>query len=306
MSPAGLVADSRKPEVFDPDIRVMLFRRPDAPTVIGSIVTWADHPETPWAGNTEITADFPGILRESLDKGIVYDGKVRMEGLGGTHLYINGAIGGLMTTNPETTVQDPVTGREFSKPSHEKSRALGNRLAQSILQRVGTADIPSGSSQAICVHARGVEVPIANLNFLLAPVLGIVDRGHVRWRTLRTEAALVTLGDASIACLPGEVYPELVNGGIERAPGGDFDIDPVELPPVRDLMPGRVKFVFGLANDEIGYIIPKSEWDEKPPWIYGSPEPVYGEIVSVGPETAAILHEAIRQLADEHDRAQRR
>jgi hypothetical protein len=306
MSPAGLVADSRKPEVFDPDIRVMLFRRPDAPTVIGSIVTWADHPETPWAGNTEITADFPGILRESLEKGIAYDGKVRMEGLGGTHLYINGAIGGLMTTNPETTVRDPVTGREFSKPSHEKGRALGNRLAQSILQHVATADIPSGDSQAICVHARGVEVPIANLNFLLAPVLGIVDRGHVRWRTLRTEAALVTLGDASIACLPGEVYPELVNGGIERAPGGDFDTDPVELPPVRDLMPGRVKFVFGLANDEIGYIIPKSEWDEKPPWIYGSPEPVYGEIVSVGPETAAILHEAIRQLADEHDRAQRR
>jgi hypothetical protein len=305
-SPAGLVADSRKPEVFDPDIRVMLFTRLDAPTVIGSIVTWADHPETPWAGNTEITADFPGILRESLEKGIVYDGQVRMEGLGGTHLYINGAIGGLMTTNPDTTVRDPITGQEFGKPSHEKSRALGNSIAQRILLHVATSGIPSAESPVICVRARSVEVPIANLNFLLAPVLGIVDRGHVRWRTLRTEAALVTVGDASIACLPGEVYPELINGGIERAPGGDFNIDPLELPPVRDLMPGRVKFVFGLANDEIGYIIPKSEWDEKPPWLYGSPEPVYGEIVSVGPDTALILHGAMRQLADEHARALRR
>lgn len=305
-SPGGLVADSRKPEVFDPDIRLMLFTRPDAPVVIGSIVTWADHPETPWSENTEITADFPGILRESLERGIVHDGQVRTEGMGGTHLYVNGAIGGLMTTDPGTTVRDPLTGQEFSQPSHDKSRALGNSIAQRILQHVAAADLSSGESPSICIHARSVEAPIANSNFLLAPVLGIVDRGHVRWKTLRTEVALVTVGDASIACLPGEIYPELINGGIERAPGGDFNVDPVEVPHVRALLPGRVKFVFGLANDEIGYIIPKSEWDEEPPWLYGSAEPVYGEINSVGPETALILHEAIRQLADEHARAQPR
>jgi hypothetical protein len=226
--------------------------------------------------------------------------------MGGTHLYVNGAIGGLMTTDPGTTVRDPLTGQEFSQPSHDKSRALGNSIAQRILQHVAAADLSSGESPSICIHARSVEAPIANSNFLLAPVLGIVDRGHVRWRTLRTEVALVTVGDASIACLPGEIYPELINGGIERAPGGDFNVDPVEVPHVRALLPGRVKFVFGLANDEIGYIIPKSEWDEEPPWLYGSAEPVYGEINSVGPETALILHEAIRQLADEHARAQPR
>jgi hypothetical protein len=27
-------------------------------------------------------------------------------------------------------------------------------------------------------------------------------------------------------------------------------------------MPGRIKFVFGLANDELGYIIPKLVWAE--------------------------------------------
>lgn len=303
-SPEGLVADSRKPEVFDPDIRLMLFTRPDAPAVIGSIVTWADHPETPWSENTEITADFPGVLRDSLAKGIVRDGQVRVQGLGGTHVYINGAIGGLMTTNPETTVRDPVSGEEFRKPSHEKSRALGESIAQRILQHVAAADLSRGESPFICVYARSAETPIENTNFLIAPVLGILDRGHLRWRTLRTEVALVTIGEASIACLPGEVYPELVNGGIERAPGGDFNIGPVEVPPIRALLPGRVKFVFGLANDEIGYLIPKSEWDEEPPWLYGSAEPVYGEINSVGPETAVILHKAIRQLADEHARAQ--
>ncbi len=301
MSPEGLVADGRKPEVFDPDLRAMFFTRPDSGAVIGSVVAWADHPETPWSRNTEITADFPGILRESLEKGIIYDGQLRMQGLGGVHLYVNGAIGGLMTTDPETTVRDPFTGEELSQPSHEKSRALGNNIAQRILQHAGAPEVAPAESAPICINARSVEVPIANFNFLLAPVLGLLDRGHVRWKTLRTEVALVTIGEAAIACIPGEIYPELVNGGIERAPGGDFDIDPLEVPPLREAMPGRVKFVFGMANDEIGYIIPKSEWDEKPPWLYNSPRPVYGEINSVGPETAWILHRAMLQLIEEHN-----
>jgi len=90
-----------------------------------------------------------------------------------------------------------------------------------------------------------------------------------------------------------------INGGIERAPGGDFECEPVEVPPIRALMPGKVKFVFGLANDEIGYIIPKSEWDEKPPWLFGSPRQIYGEVNSTGPDTAGLLHQALRRLIEE-------
>jgi hypothetical protein len=67
---------------------------------------------------------------------------------------------------------------------------------------------------------------------------------------------------------------------------------------LRTLMPGRVKFVFGLANDEIGYIIPRSEWDEAPPYLYGASRAVYGEVNSLGPETAPRLHQALRQLIE--------
>ncbi|MFO1501967.1 MAG: hypothetical protein U1G07_26925, partial [Verrucomicrobiota bacterium] len=149
------------------------------------------------------------------------------------------------------------------------------------------------------IHARTLELPIANKLFLLAPVLMVIDRGHPgidRWNRLRTEAAVLTLGDATVACVPGEIYPELVNGGIERAPGGDFNLEPIEVPPLRELMPGKTKFIFGLANDEIGYIIPKSEWDEKPPYLYGASKQVYGEINSLGPDTARILHSTFREL----------
>ena len=98
---------------------------------------------------------------------------------------------------------------------------------------------------------------------------------------------MLTFGDASIACVPGELYPEIANGGIVHPPGADFDIAPVEVPALRELMPGRVKFLFGLANDEVGYIIPKSEWDNEAPWLYGAAERHYGEINSLGPGNRA-------------------
>lgn len=295
-SPAGLVTDTRKPEVFDPDIRVMHFTRPATGATIGSLVGWADHPETPWGQNTELTADFPGYLRDALERGIQVDGRVVEPGLGGIHVYVNGAIGGLMTTSPTVTVRDPYLERDFKEPSHDKARALGRQLASRILPRLRDKATATESQPVLGVRARTIEVPLENFGFLAAPVLGLIDRGHVRWKTLRTEVALATFGDATIACVPGEIYPELVNGGIENPPGADFAIAPVEVPPIREMMPGRVKFIFGLANDEIGYIIPKSEWDQKPPYLYHSPHRLYGEVNSVGPDAAEAIHAALKAL----------
>jgi len=297
VNPAGLVNDSRKPLVYDPDLRWMLFRAPGSGEVLGSIVGWANHPETPWSQNTEITADFCGVIRDGLERGIRYGDSVRMPGLGGTHVFINGAVGGLMTTSPSVTVRDPFLNEEFSRPSHDKTRALGNQLVRRLLDAAGTNTSPAAGIVPLAVQARTLRVPLENRNFLLAGMIGLLDRGHGPWGQIRTEVAVLRIGDASVACIPGEIYPELVNGGVVRAPGGDFDIEPLEVPPIRDLMPGRVKFLFGLANDELGYIIPKSQWDVRPPHLFGADRAPYGEINSAGPDTAYVLHSAIRELA---------
>jgi hypothetical protein len=150
----------------------------------------------------------------------------------------------------------------------------------------------------IGIQAQTIELPLGNDVFLLAGYLGLIDRGYVRWRTLRTEVAMLTLGQAGVACVPGEIYPEIVNGGIEQAPGGDFPVAPVEVPPLRQLMPGRIKFDFGLANDEVGYLIPKSEWDKRPPYLYGASHAPYGEINSVGPDAAGSVFSALKRMCD--------
>jgi hypothetical protein len=295
-APEGLVADTRKPLVFDADLRVLHFRNAETKETIGSIVNWGNHPETPWSHNTEITSDFCGYLREALAKGVRIEGKTALSGLGGVHLFVNGAVGGLMTTHPSVTVTNPFTQVAYKEPSHAKAEAVGLQLASRILPVLQQTPAPDLKPVPIGIRARTLNLPVANKGFLAATVLGLLNRGHSKWMHMRTEVAVVTLGDASIACVPGEIYPEIVNGGVERAPGGDFDINPVEVPSIRELMPGKVRFVFGLANDEIGYIIPKSEWDEKPPYLYGASHGVYGEENSVGPETAPLLHQALKEL----------
>jgi len=296
--PDGLVEDTRKPLVYDSDLRVLHFTSVTNGATIGTIVGWGNHPETPWGRNTEITADFCGVLRDTLERGVIQDGRTLAAGVGGIHLFINGAVGGLMTTHPRVTVTDPYLKQSFKEPSHEKSRAVGRQLAARILPVLTATNTATSVTAPIGIRARTLEIPIANKLFFAGAFLGLIDRGHSHFGKMRTEVALLTLGDASFACVPGEIYPEIVNGGIEHPTGADFDVAPVEVPPLRELMPGRIKFVLGLANDELGYIIPKSEWDVKPPRLYGS-NGVYGEVNSCGPETAPILYSALAELCRE-------
>jgi len=298
----GLVADTRRPIVFDPDIRLMHFTTTNGAT-IGTIIGWANHPETVWALNTQVTADYCGYLRDTLERGFAFEGRIFAHGVGGIHLYVNGAVGGLMSTTPRVTVRDPWLEQDFEKPSHEKARAVAHQLAARILPVLQATNIPTTNALPISIRARTLALPLANKEYLAASYLGLIDRGYVRWKTLRTEVALLTLGEASVICVPGEIYPEIVNGGIEKPPGADFDIEPVEVPPLRELMPGKIKFVFGLANDEVGYLVPKSEWDQKAPYLYGAKSPPYGEINSCGPDTARLIHGALAEFCREHKAA---
>jgi hypothetical protein len=67
-------------------------------------------------------------------------------------------------------------------------------------------------------------------------------------------------------------------------------------------MKGKLNMMIGLANDEIGYIIPRTQWDVKKPYAYGRTKaPQYGEQNSPGPDIAPAIHrEAIALLKELH------
>ncbi len=81
-------------------------------------------------------------------------------------------------------------------------------------------------------------------------------------------------------------------------PGADFPEAPIE-PAIYKQLRGPQRMIMGLANDELGYIIPKRQWDEKPPFCYGRKKAQYGEANSLGPDTAPILCKAFKELVEE-------
>ena len=294
-----LVRDSRPPQVFDDAIHLMQFIDAETDDNIGVLMNWGNHPETLSDDNLLVTSDFCGYWRDGVEKGIIYDGKTRRAGIGGTTIFINGAVGGLMTTLG-CNVYDPWLDASFKKASFKKARAQGFRLANLVLDALSTEGVVENRNPSMGLRAKTINLQVDNTYFKLGAVLGIFDRGFKRLKYLRSEVNLLIIGDAWLVMVPGEIYPEIVNGGIENPPGADYNIEPVEAPAIRQMMRGKFNFVVGLANDEIGYIIPKSEWDhyKNPPYLYNREKPLYGEVNSLGPETAPKIHSALKELIE--------
>jgi hypothetical protein len=293
-----LVRDTRKPEVFDSGLRIIRAIDKENGNTYGTLIAWADHPETLWSRNLLITSDFPHFVREGVEKGIYRGDSLVKHGIGGVAVYINGAIGGLMTTHPSLAVKDPVSGQEFNEPSFEKAAALGKKLALLALNSMEKA-VEMVDSSSISIIVRTLSIPIKNTMFQLGTTFGILDRGTTGWMKMRSELSVFKIGPLSFVTFPGEVYPEIINGGVEAPEGRDFNSEPVEVPSVREMMPGKYKFIFCLANDEIGYIVPKSQWDAKAPYTYDSDDSPYGEENSPGPETAPLIHKNLKEMLTE-------
>jgi hypothetical protein len=299
-----LVEDSRKPEVLDAGLRILQVMDRDDGKNLGSVIGWANHPETLWSHNTLISSDFPHYLREAIERGIYQGDSLWIKGIGGTCLFFNGAIGGLMTTSPHFPVMSLRGDTTYLQPGFDKARAQGETLAFFCLQMLADSGLDTNRNLSLEVIARSIVLPMHNKLFRLGNWLGVLDRGTVGWFQLRSEIAYWQLGNTGFLHVPGEIYPELVNGGVEAPPGRDFMVEPLEIPPLRALLPTPHTFVVGLSNDMVGYIIPKSEWDERKPFLYHQHHSPYGEINSLGPETAPILHRAIVRMMEDYREGQ--
>ena len=293
------VVDSRDPQAMDPGIRIIQAIEIGSGKTLGSLVSWSNHPETLWSKNLLISSDFPHYFRETVENGAQKGERLLAQGLGGITVFINGAVGGLMTTNPSHPIPDPFDGKMHKGATFEKAQAQGQQLGLLALNAIRSSDVLEIERAAITIRAKTISIPLDNRNFLLGFLLGVIDHGTTGWLDVKTEVAALRIGPISIITIPGEIYPEIINGGVVSPPGQDYNLDPVEIPPLRSMMPGKFKFVFGLANDEIGYIIPKSEWDEIPPYLYNHHKSPYGEVNSIGPEAGPIIHESLSVILEE-------
>jgi hypothetical protein len=294
-----LLHDSRPPMVLHDDLVVVAFRdAADKPA--GIVVQWNCHPETIDSKSRRLCPDFVGET--------VKDLKARY---GCPVVYLTGAVGGLMTSI-NVDVRDK-KGERLPEGSIEKMRRYGQLLAAKAGEAIESTK-PVRLSP-FTIRARCIALPVDNRRFALAKSLGVLDRPMERWTgdplqppvplkelgtdrpAVRTEVARLQLGELAVAVIPGEIYPELVLGKVQDPadPGADFPDAPIE-PSIFGSMPGPYRMIVGLGNDELGYILPKRQWDEKPPFTYGQKKTPYGEVNSLGPDTGPLICATFQEL----------
>jgi hypothetical protein len=297
-----LVRDTRQPIVKHDELVALSFQRVQDGKTAGLVVQWNCHPETLDSKNLAISADFVGFTVNYLRK---------------RHqcpvVYLTGTVGGLMTTLG-LPVKDE-QGTPLKDGTLAKTKRYGELVGQLADQALAGAE--KINLVPVEIKSREVFLPIDNKLYVFGWRAGVLQRKAFVWKgdpsradlvpagqkpdgrmCVQTEVALLRLGQLKIAAIPGEIYPELVLDKVENPaqPGADFPDAPIE-PAIYKQMTGPHRMIVGLANDELGYILPKRQWDEKPPFCYGRTKAQYGEINSLGPETAPLLCGAFRDLA---------
>ena len=301
-----LLHDDREPYVKHDELVALEFRTVKDDKPAGLVVQWNCHPETLGSKNTEISADFVGYTVSALQD--AHHCPV---------VYLTGTVGGLMTSlGVEVKEAD---GKELKDGTFEKTERYGRLLAEAADKALQNAQAAAadaaGGAPVDGVFAAGQQALPAG------PAARRAGPGGLLWSgdpykaepadtkkdadkplCVRTEVGYLRLGELDVAVIPGEIYPELVLDKVQDPPdpGADFPDAPIE-PAIYKQLHGKHRMLIGLANDEIGYIIPKRQWDEKPPYCYGRKQAQYGEVNSLGPDTAPLLCQAFKELVHGDD-----
>lgn len=296
-----LLHDGRDPQVKHDDLVALRFHgRQSGTGLFGVLVQWNCHPETLDSRNTLLSADYVGATVRYL-----------RQAAGCPVVYFTGTVGGLMTSL-HVPIKDE-RGQDLHDGTFEKTNRFGmlvGKAAKHALDRAKPVTLTP-----LEYKQRDLFLPLDNKVYQLGRQLGVLKRPAFHWTgdsrkaellpektqdkplCLKSEIGWLRLGELEVACIPGEVYPELVLGKVQDPadPGADFPDAPLE-PAIYKQLTAPHRMLIGLANDEIGYIIPKRQWDERPPYRYGRKKAQYGEINSLGPQTAPFLCEAFRDL----------
>ncbi|MFQ5420509.1 MAG: hypothetical protein ACE5EY_09115 [Anaerolineae bacterium] len=174
-----------------------------------------------------------------------------------------GALGGMMSPD--------VVDHSFAEAA-----TMGETLAQAAQTVLHAAQ--ERPVTRFSYHRHEFAVPLENPLFEMAAATGLLPEVQQADGNVLTAAGLLRLSDACLFAVPGELLPRL---GLHY----------------RKLLKeagAQVTAVIGLANDELGYILPAEDFT--PPENYLDPGSSYEESMSVGREIGPRLTAALHTL----------
>jgi len=277
--------DSRDPQVYDPNLYQLRFE-PETGNGL-RLFFYGAHAESLRGDNTRLSRDFAGGLCDGVT-----------EAVGDDTMFCAGAIGGLIMT------------KEFVySAKHEAVQNLqitSEKLVDYALSI--TAADERELAPKIALSRTVFSVPLDNTAFLLYKMLGILGTKAVKADSatgygVETELSVLLLDDLALTMIPGEIFPELVLG-TEYGDANQEGVNPVPLLTIAQENGIREMIVIGLCNDEIGYIVPPSDFllNEKMPYLEKimdyKGENHYEETNSVGPMCAEKIAEAFEETVE--------
>ena len=285
---ADMLRDSREPVIWDDVLHILRFAPDDGSPGI-RLFSYGAHAESLRGANTRLSRDYPGVLCDRI-----------RESTGDDCLFVPGAVGGLVMT------------REFFDPFDAEANLLltGEKLADYALSV--TPEDERELSPILADDGISFTVPLDNTVFLYYKFLGILgneaersDDPDIAGETgygLKSCLSVVRLGDTAMLLVPGEIFPELVWGGGRENPSNPTAENPEPLGGIMERYGLSDFFPVGLADDELGYIVPPDDFltDPAAPYLNAAkPEDGsrhYEETNSVGVSCARRIAENLEEL----------
>lgn len=284
-----LQEDARTPIVYSKTLTRLRFVPKD-----GTRETWfvhfSAHAESLQGCNSRVSADFPGAMRDA----------IRRE-TGAEVFYCTGAIGGMITMRVENEQAIRQAGGDFA----DSTRRIGESVAEAALS------VRKEKKLSPCVNQlRQTFYFEADNTMLLAAKFAHIVRADSCFRpgtslgmALRSEMTYLEIGSLHLLLLPGELFPELAYGGYlsaeESSSGCGGEINPE---PLAAIAQDETLRIVGLANDEVGYILPPNDFLLHPDTPYFEPtrdkhdRRHYEETNSLGPRTAETIAAVFRTM----------
>ncbi len=326
------VGDSRDPVILDPTLTLIRFARAGRPSeTVATLVHWSSHPEAAGPYNNEISSGYVGTLRDIIEQGAAANekrGLPALAGLGGEVVFVQGMLGGQI--GPGRAVPIGPDGIPIAERGLAKSDAIGTNLGRLALEALADPDaVVPIDEPALSFRTGIIDLAVENTYYHVAVLLNVFDREFYGYDTERalgednipyvqSRITYVELGSIAMVTAPGEIHPELGIGGYDgsRAYGApiispdnpnppNLDLAP-EGPYLHDLMranPGiEYPLVLGLAEDEIGYIVPEYNYvlHARLPYVEEAEGDHYEETNSVGPLVEEQAVGAMRRLITWH------
>ena len=272
--------DSRDPQVYDANLYQLRFVPNDGGAGV-RIYFFGAHAESLRGSNTLLSRDYAGLLCDRVT-----------EATGDNTMFCPGAIGGLIMT------------KEFVDNIDENAVENLNITADKLVDYALaiTPETERILSPNMQLSRSTFTIPMDNIGFVLYKWLGILNNKAVPADSatgygVETELSVLVLDDLAVTLIPGEIFPELVYG-IAFGGANSGGKNPQPLCKIAAEYGIDNMLIIGLANDEIGYIVPYSDFllNEENPYLERTMdyknEDHYEETNSLGPECAEKIAEA--------------